>query len=702
MEGSGMSRDFQPRNNSTAQHNTSKAIDRISHPLGDRQSTPSPTATPPILHEAVTLPLNPPNSPPDSASPPHLLKIQPKLSLGTVGDAYEQEADRVARQVVQRIHAPQVNTFQPDSPIFRSLPQEHPKITNLQLKASSFPVSSPVTAGLFIPSTLGADLTTELGLGIGRSRHGGQPLADPLRRPMEQAFGQDFSQVRVHTDATADHLNRSLQAQAFTSGQDLFFRRGSYNPRNRVGQELIAHELTHVVQQNQLRTPQLQPYIQRKSLQSKLDEAIDPVTEIIDRFTSGKTDAKKLRQAISGLADDKMTAIVTGLVQTPEGLNTLKTMVVSMGSGASSREKQLGCLAIEKAFGIENVKGFGGTALALLWPTLESVPAKHLNTADNDSLRSLVRQADNWAERRGAGTSWYKPDTRTATIAYGSLTLHHTHGTADSYLLRPLNMPFMTSPDSGLASKNLFTQTVLHEIGHAVDKKLRIMDRFGEQSLLGSWQEHGGSPTSAIMTSYDATHPDPMYNRDTVKEVVNGIVMSRQTTKAVLQEKVRVINDRRSQFNKSFPNESQPLLDAQEVIQKYRGNPAIRAAKIGGNKFELDGAKGAWQLSDDQLSEVALNGRVFHKAYAGTGDGRQQDTWVSYELAARKDKVSLYQWRAPGEWFAEIYASYFLGVLPRTHPVYEWFKEFVDQNQHIDPAAIADPTEWKQANDWDT
>ncbi len=62
-------------------------------------------------------------------------------------------------------------------------------------------------------------------------------------------MGSDFSRVKVHTDQTADTLNRSIQARAFTTGNDVFFRQGEYNPQSRGGQELIAHELTHVVQQ---------------------------------------------------------------------------------------------------------------------------------------------------------------------------------------------------------------------------------------------------------------------------------------------------------------------------------------------------------------------------------------------------------------------------------------------------------------------
>jgi hypothetical protein len=81
------------------------------------------------------------------------------------------------------------------------------------------------------------------------ARGGGGPLARAVRQPMETAFGADFSSVKVHTDGTADALNRGLQARAFTTGQDIFFRGGEYDPRSRSGQELLAHELTHVVQQ---------------------------------------------------------------------------------------------------------------------------------------------------------------------------------------------------------------------------------------------------------------------------------------------------------------------------------------------------------------------------------------------------------------------------------------------------------------------
>src|SRR5262245_37241225 len=94
-----------------------------------------------------------------------------------------------------------------------------------------------------------AAVTPDVEAAIDRSRHGGHALDGETLRTMESAFGSDFGDVRIHTDATSDALNRALSASACTSGPDIFFRQGAYDPGTRGGRELLAHELTHVVQQ---------------------------------------------------------------------------------------------------------------------------------------------------------------------------------------------------------------------------------------------------------------------------------------------------------------------------------------------------------------------------------------------------------------------------------------------------------------------
>lgn len=85
---------------------------------------------------------------------------------------------------------------------------------------------------------------------IDGARGGGHALDHGVRGQMESSFGADFGGVRVHTDERADNLNHALSARAFATGQDIFFRQGEYNPGTSSGRELLAHELTHVVQQN--------------------------------------------------------------------------------------------------------------------------------------------------------------------------------------------------------------------------------------------------------------------------------------------------------------------------------------------------------------------------------------------------------------------------------------------------------------------
>jgi hypothetical protein len=94
-----------------------------------------------------------------------------------------------------------------------------------------------------------AEVDEETADRIQSTRGGGQELDAGVRESMGAAMAQDFSGVRVHTSPESDDLNRQLGAEAFTTGNDVFFSDGAYDPDSGAGRELIAHELTHVVQQ---------------------------------------------------------------------------------------------------------------------------------------------------------------------------------------------------------------------------------------------------------------------------------------------------------------------------------------------------------------------------------------------------------------------------------------------------------------------
>ncbi|WP_218103826.1 DUF4157 domain-containing protein, partial [Paenibacillus hemerocallicola] len=95
----------------------------------------------------------------------------------------------------------------------------------------------------------GFDADVALEQEIEQSRGNGSQMDTHVQAKMESAFDTGFEDVNIHTDGKADQMAQSIGASAFTTGSDIFFRQGQYNPGSRQGQELLGHELTHVVQQ---------------------------------------------------------------------------------------------------------------------------------------------------------------------------------------------------------------------------------------------------------------------------------------------------------------------------------------------------------------------------------------------------------------------------------------------------------------------
>lgn len=202
----------------------------------------------------------------------NISSIQTKLTIGKPGDRYEQEADHVAGQVMSM----------PDTATHQSIQREARPEEEVQAKplvASITPLiqreempeeEEPVQAKLSLiqreempeeeepvqaKSSLQRATDGSLQAGgnlesqLSGSKGGGSPLSNEVRSFMEPRFGTDFSQVKVHTDTTAVQMSQSIQAQAFTHGSDIYFNSGKYSPATNEGKSLLAHELTHVVQQ---------------------------------------------------------------------------------------------------------------------------------------------------------------------------------------------------------------------------------------------------------------------------------------------------------------------------------------------------------------------------------------------------------------------------------------------------------------------
>ena len=161
------------------------------------------------------------------ACPP---KVQAKLKIGQPGDQYEQEADRVAEQVM-RMPEPQVQRKGCSS--CKGKEEDEDKILQAKPAGSVGNASAQVDHPL-IQNVLSSP---------------GQPLDAGTRSFMEPRFGQDFSGVRVHTGGQAAESARAVNARAYTVGRDVVFGKGQYAPGSDEGRRLMAHELVHVEQQ---------------------------------------------------------------------------------------------------------------------------------------------------------------------------------------------------------------------------------------------------------------------------------------------------------------------------------------------------------------------------------------------------------------------------------------------------------------------
>ncbi|WP_230406368.1 eCIS core domain-containing protein [Flavobacterium fluviale] len=91
--------------------------------------------------------------------------------------------------------------------------------------------------------------TSNLESNLNSSKGGGSPLSGKVKTEMESGIGADFSNVRIHNDSNAVQMNKQLGAQAFATGNNIYFNEGKYNPNSQSGKHLLAHELTHTVQQ---------------------------------------------------------------------------------------------------------------------------------------------------------------------------------------------------------------------------------------------------------------------------------------------------------------------------------------------------------------------------------------------------------------------------------------------------------------------
>ncbi len=217
-------------------------------------------------------------------------KVQAKLTVNPPDDQYEKEANRVADVVTTKVNSQvqmqdeeelmekQSSDIQrqdeeeelmekPSSDIQRQDEEEElMEKPSSDIQRQEEGEEEEEEEALQTKPSSEVVATNEIETRINASRGNGQQLADTARISLEPQFDRDFSDVRIHNDSEANNLSRSLGAEAFTTGKDVYFREGAYKPDTSDGKGLIAHELTHVIQQSEV------PGLQRGAAEGEEEE----------------------------------------------------------------------------------------------------------------------------------------------------------------------------------------------------------------------------------------------------------------------------------------------------------------------------------------------------------------------------------------------------------------------------------------------
>ncbi|MGG6229315.1 DUF4157 domain-containing protein [Tenacibaculum sp. SDUM215027] len=180
----------------------------------------------------------------DSISPVVQLKLENNLQKQE-----EEEVQKVAEEEIQQVAEDDVQAKEENNTFFNGneLIQQQSE-ENIQEKEEE-EIQEKEEEEVQQLQMSGGDDSSSLESDLSSSKGGGSSLPSGTKNEMESGFGADFSGVRVHNDSNAVQMNKELGSQAFTNGNDIYFNEGKYNPSSESGKHLLAHELTHTVQQ---------------------------------------------------------------------------------------------------------------------------------------------------------------------------------------------------------------------------------------------------------------------------------------------------------------------------------------------------------------------------------------------------------------------------------------------------------------------
>jgi len=440
--------------------------------------------------------------------------------------------------------------------------------------------------------------------------------------------------------------------------------------------------------------------------------------------------ATKAYAAIETACVAQLKVARTALKTNPPSVNTLKTalqepggkafvdaLVASIGDRASTDEqKDLIRSAIKARYDVKTLTGTLTTkALPRLYKMLGTLPEDH--THGNPKLHTIKREKNGGKNEKGKTIY---------SASYGNSTVTLEAGEAGS---RARKVPYTT--DEGSTKVKFFDAAVLHEVGHAIDDRDNVMDSAPNKAEFGLWREEteasiievagkhmgfykafdaAGKPLlkgilESAFNGGDAVKPSKLAKAvnalhklglDGIARDPGFVAAARMRTDK--KDKVWGYNNENDLFGQvKLPEKEQvtdrvkavikallqadpaptvltavtaefkPLLDQEDAVDwdALAKHPAIAwLADIGGQ------STGNWKRSNSKITAAAVKvddgERVYQQSYF--------KTFWSYRVEARPHMVRNYQFRARGEWFAEAYTAYFLGLMGSGHTAHSWLK----------------------------
>ena len=370
--------------------------------------------------------------------PRHLEGVQAKLSFGQPGDKYEVEADAMADQVIQGLQSEQT----PDFPFFNTtntMTAVQPKSTEcpeeeVQKKEEEVKEEEMVQTKSFVSDaggseedvqlkckTMEADIQAkggetnpgpEIEAQLSCSRGRGSLLPKDTKESLEASMGADFSHVNIHTGSKAVQMSEQLSAQAFTHGKDIYFNQDKYNPNSTAGRHLLAHELTHTIQQNSINIQRVEGGESDQPPSSNERYAADSIIDLIEGFevtvkSSDDIEEKAFAARTLIVLNKELNNITTdegdseeAVIDSKENMMDYGTQLITeLDDTLTSEEKTFLYLTgnspefenlIDSEYYLQNLNAFPKLTLGLVLPLIK-IPADAVGLGQRDSKSELPK-----------------------------------------------------------------------------------------------------------------------------------------------------------------------------------------------------------------------------------------------------------------------------------------------------------------------